>query len=122
MCLSLCDIAQLTAILNFCRPPAAAPKTSDSRRPLYEMAKRAIIIRSLILNSKNMEHESPRQEEYTPEMEAKLAAEGFHVEEKYDRNDQEGLNRYNKVLEQAQQQGKEYRTTYQGNEVKLWVK
>jgi len=35
--LSLRDVAQLTAILNFCRSPSAAPKTSDSRRPLCEM-------------------------------------------------------------------------------------
>jgi len=66
-------------------------------------------------------HEPQMPEEYTPEMEAKLATEGFHVTTSYDRNDQEGLDRYNKALEQAQQQGKECRTTYQGNLVKLWV-
>lgn len=67
-------------------------------------------------------HEPQMQEEYTPEMEAELSAEGFHVAVSYDRNDQEGLNRYNRALEQAQQQGTEFRTTYRDNKVKLWTK
>ncbi len=66
--------------------------------------------------------EQPMQVEYTSDMEAKLAADGFHVAETYDKNDQEGLNRYNKALDAAQQQGKEYQTSYQGDIVKLWIK
>lgn len=68
------------------------------------------------------EREPQTEEEFTPEMEAKLVAEGFHVLTSYNYNDQKGLNTYTQALELAKRKGKQLQTTWRDKTVKLWVK